>query len=238
MAQSELEQRIQSLEQEVVRLSAETGRTPTDSILFHHPGWPAVLAIIAIVSGVFGLGLPQHYYQPLFALLTLLLAYHRRFWVLPESHWRWPLVLLNFALLCLFYKLLIGGGITYPLDWIKTPVVSREQLPADSSWYQQVIPKFKLEWKAIPDVSNWSLNLAKVQALVLIATLAGALFRFQPFASYAALVLLLVSIPSMVKFHWDWVVIFLILTGATFYVQSNLRIKATAATTKSDHPEP
>ncbi|HEX19907.1 MAG TPA: hypothetical protein ENG78_03705 [Acidiferrobacteraceae bacterium] len=220
----DLEQRIQNLEQEVVRLSAHTGGFSTDNLLFRHPAWPAALALAAIVSGVFGLGLPQHYYQPLFAVLALVLAYHRRFWVLPQNHWRWPLLLLNFVLLSLCFKLLIGGGITYPLDWLKTPILTKTPLPADSSWYENVIPKFKLEWQAIPDVSNWSLNLSKVQALLLLATLGGALFRFQPFASYVALVLLIASIPSLIQFHWDWVVIFLILTGITFYIQSNLKL--------------
>lgn len=219
-----LEQRIQNLEQEVVRLSARAGDLPSDNLLFNHPGWPAGLAVAAIVSGVFGLGLPQHYYQPLFAALTLVLAYHRRFWILPQNYWRWPMLLLNFVLLCLCYKLLIGGGITYPLDWLKTPILTRTPAPTDSTWYENVIPKLTLQWQAIPDVSNWGVNLSKVQALLLLATLAGALFRFQPFASYVALVLLITSIPSLIQFHWDWVVIFLILTGITFYIQSNLKI--------------
>lgn len=241
-----LEQRIQHLEQEVVRLSAEAGRPPGDNLLFQHPAWPALLAIAAIVCGVFGLGLPQHYYQPLFAVLTLVLAYHRRFWMMPESGWRWPLVILNFFVLCLVFKLLIGGGITYPLDWLKTPVLSKVPVPDGTPWYKDLVPKFQLQWEAIPDVSNWSLNLSKVQALILLATLGGALFRFQPFASYAALVLLVASIPSLIQFHWDWVVIFLILTGITFYIQSNLKLSrlrrkpdstapASPSSTDSDH---
>ena len=67
--------------------------------------------------------------------------------------------------------MLIGGGITYPLDWLKTPILTKTPIPADSSWYENVIPKLQLEWQAIPDVSNWSLNLSKVQALLLLATL-------------------------------------------------------------------
>ena len=55
------------------------------------------------------------------------------------------------------------------------------------------------------------------------ATLIGALFRFQPFASLTALALLLVSFPSYLSFNWDFVILFLVLGGAAIYLQSTPR---------------
>ena len=55
---------------------------------------------------------------------------------------------------------------------------------------------------------------------VLIATLAGALFRFQSFASITALALLIISIPVYLSFTWDWVVLFLISGSVSLYLQS------------------
>ncbi len=223
----QLENRIGQLEQQLgAQNKTDRIQARQANLLFRHPGWPLGLGLLAIVSGFYGLGPPQHFYQPLFAFLTLLLAYHRGFWVLPADHWRWPLVILNFLLLSLLYKLLISGGVSYPLDWLKTPIITREVLPADSAWYKQLIPDFSLVWKPIPDVSNWGINLGKIQALILLATLAGALFRFQPFASYTAFALILVSIPGLIKFHWDWVMLFLILTGVVFYIQANMQSRS------------
>jgi hypothetical protein len=55
---------------------------------------------------------------------------------------------------------------------------------------------------------------------LLIATLAGALFRFQGFTSITALALLIVSIPVYLTFTWDWVVLFLICGTVSLYLQS------------------
>jgi hypothetical protein len=166
---------------------------------------PLALGVAVLALGYLGLGLPQHYYQPLFAGLVLALAYHRGLWMLPPGHWRWPQALVNFLILTLFFKLLIGGK-----------VASDQQTP----WYDQLIPDFDIEWEGIPAVTDLSLDLTMVQTFLLLATLAGAVFRFQPFASLTAVILMLVSLPTFIAFNWEWVVLFLVLGGTSLYLQS------------------
>jgi hypothetical protein len=79
------------------------------------------------------------------------------------------------------------------------------------------------QWNNIPGVSDWSIDITKVQAFLLIATLAGALFRFQGFTSITALALLIVSIPVYLAFTWDWVVLFLVCGSVSLYLQSSER---------------
>jgi hypothetical protein len=68
--------RLKSLEARMTRFeAAHTAAAPTPGeILTLHPAWPAGLGLIALAIGYLGLGLPQHYYQPLFAALFLLPA--------------------------------------------------------------------------------------------------------------------------------------------------------------------
>lgn len=187
-----------------------------------HPATPLAIGLAALALGYLGLGLPQHYYQPLFALLFLLLAYHRGVLRLYPRPWRWPLALLNLALLLLIFKLLLGGGLSYPFDWLKVPTLQSVP-PLDDSWTQKYLPHYQMTWEGIPGVSDWYVNISKIQSMLLIATLIGSLFRFQPFASLTALALLLVSFPSYLAFDWDYVVLFLVAGGAAIYLQSNPR---------------
>lgn len=185
-----------------------------------HPAWALALALVGLACAYLGLGLPQHYYQPLFAVLFLLLGYHRGWWHLATGAWRWPLVVVNFALLCLLFKLLLGGGLQYPMDWLKVPTFVPTPESGGEAWYRRMLPNYELAWRGVPGVSDWTINMTKVQSLLLLATLAGALFRFQPFASLTALALLLVSFPSYLSFNWDWVILFLVLGGTALYLQT------------------
>ena len=213
------ENRLNQLEARIARLEAAA---PPPVILSLHPAWPLALGLLALALGYLGLGLPQHYYQPLFAALFLLLAYHRgvlRFYPQP---WRWPLVVLNLLLFLLLFKLMIGGGLNYPLDWLKVPTL--QQLPpTDDSWSQKYLPHYQIIWEGVAGVSDWFINITKIQSILLIATLIGALFRFQPFASLTALALLLVSFPSYLSFNWDFVILFLVSGGTAIYLQSTPR---------------
>ena len=209
--------RLKSLE---ARLAALEAAPVPPAALTLHPAWPLALGLIAVALGYLGLGLPQHYYQPLFAVLFLLLAYHRGFFRIYAQPWRWPLVVLNFLLLLLVFKLLLGGGLSYPFDWLKVPTM--QQLPpADDSWTQRYLPHYQLVWEGVPGVSDWYVNISKFQSMLLIATLIGALFRFQPFASLTAFLLIIVSIPALVSFNWTWVVPALIVLTIAFYIQSS-----------------
>ena len=210
-----LETRIAQLES---RLAIADRSVPSQ----FHPGWPLGLGMLALGLGYLALGLPQHYYQPLFAGLFLLLAYHRGLFRLHAQPWRWPLVAPNFLILMLVFKLLLGGGLSYPFEWLKVPTL--QQLPpADDSWTQKLLPHYQLVWEGVPGVSDWYVNITKFQSILLIATLIGALFRFQPFASLTALALLVISFPSYLAFNWDYVVLFLVIGGTALYLQSAAR---------------
>jgi hypothetical protein len=215
---------LRRLEQRVARLERALAPTPRPAVtterLRLHPLVPLLLSFVVLACGYLGLGLPQHYYQPLFAGLVLALAYHRQFWTLANDHWRWPLVATNFLIVCLFFKLVIGGGTRYPLDWLRVPAVRKTPLAEGSPWYEQVFPHFDIEWQAIPAVTDLSVDITMIQTMLLIATLAGALFRFQPFASLTAVLLLVVSIPTFLGFNWDWVVLFLVFGGIALYLQT------------------
>lgn len=223
---TEPDDRMQKLEARLARLELQPPALPAGAArptsIDLHPSWPLALGLAALALGYLGLGLPQHYYQPLFAALFLLLAYHRGMLRLYPQPWRWPLVLLNLALLLLLFKLLLGGGLSYPFEWLKVPTM--QQLPpADDSWTQKYLPHYQMMWEGIPGVSDWYVNITKIQSMLLIATLIGSLFRFQPFASLTALALLVVSFPSYLVFNWDYVLLFLVLGGAAIYLQSNPR---------------
>ena len=155
-------------------------------------------------------------------MLFLLLAYHRGFFRFYPPPWRWPLVVLNLLLMLLVFKLLIGGGLNYPLDWLKVPTLQQVP-PADGSWTQKYLPHYKMIWESVPGLSDWFINITKIQSMLIIATLVGALFRFQPFASLTALLLLVVSFPSYLAFNWDFVILFLVLGGTAIYLQADIR---------------
>jgi len=183
-------------------------------------GWSVILAGFTLLFGYLGMGIPQHYYQPLFAALTLTILYRHRKIHMGDGAWKWILIVTNFLMLVLLYKLLIGGGVSHPFDWLKIPNLVSGTPPADATWHQKILPNIKLEMKPVPVVSEWSIDITKMQTLFLLATLAGAVFRFQPFASFAAMGLLLVSIPTFTAFRWDWVILFLVCCGTSFYLQS------------------
>lgn len=188
-----------------------------------HPAWPLALGCTAAVFGWLGMGVPSHPYQYLFAGLLLLLAYHRRSLRLPKGRWQWPQVAVNFLTLSLFFMIVLGGGVRHPIAWFKAPVVVKEPPPDGGSWYRALVPDYTVQWLGIPGISDWSIDITKVQVFLLIATLAGALFRFQGFASITALALLIASIPVYLSFTWDWVILFLVCCSVSLYLQSSER---------------
>jgi len=185
-----------------------------------HPAWPFVLGCIAVVFGVLGMGAPRHPYQYLFAGLLLLILYHRRALHMAAGKWRWPLAALNFANIALFFLIVLGGGVRRPFAWVRSPGLLKNQPPGGGSWYNGMLPDYSVQWRDLPGISDWTLDITKVQVFLLIATMAGALVRLQGFTSVTALALLIVSIPLYLTFSWDWVVLFLLLAGASLYLQS------------------
>jgi len=211
-------ERILRLEERLDRLEgrgAGPGALP-------HPAWPLGMGGIAVLFGCLGMGVPAHPYQYLFAGLLLLLAYHRGVLRLPKGAWQRPQIAANFLTVSLLFMIVLGGGVRHPLAWFKAPAVVKEPPPDGGSWYRVLVPDYTVQWHSIPGLSDWSVDLTKVQAFLLIATLAGALFRFQGFASITALALLIISIPVYLSFTWDWVVLFLVSGSVSFYLQSRV----------------
>jgi len=211
--------RILRLEERLDRLEGVRGKAGTAP----HPAWPLALGSAALAFGYLGMGMPRHPYQYLFAGLLVLLAYHRGFLRLPKVPWRWPQIAVNFLSLAQFFMIVLGGGVRLPFAWMRSPGVVKTPAPEEGSWYRAVIPDYSIQWNTIPGVSDWSIDVTKVQSFLLIATLAGALFRFPGFTSITALALLIVSIPVYLTFTWDWVVLFLVCGSVSIYFQSSER---------------
>ena len=212
--------RILRLEERLDRIEGVRDKVRTAP----HPAWPLALGCAALAFGYLGMGMPRHPYQYLFACLLVLLAYHRGFLRLPRAAWRWPQIAVNFLSLALFLMIVLGGGVRHPFAWMRSPGVVKTPAPEEDSWYRAVIPDYSIQWNTIPGLSDWSIDVTKVQAFLLIATLAGALFRFQGFTSVTALALLIVSIPVYLTFTWDWVVLFLLCGSVSLYLQSRANV--------------
>jgi hypothetical protein len=223
---NELEKRVRVLEER----AGLTGSEKLPGAPSLSPAWPFALGMAAIALGYLGLGYPQHYYQFLFSTLLLLLFYHRGFLVAARGRWKWPQILVNFLLLCLLFKLLIGGGISHPLDWFKLPAITKAPPAGEQSWYSGVVPDYTMQWQAIPALAQWSLDITKIQTFLLLMIFAGALFRFEPFTSITALALIVISLPTYLRFNWDWIVLFIIAGSVSLYLQAR-----TVVPTQVDH---
>ncbi|MDH4162229.1 MAG: hypothetical protein OEW15_06005 [Nitrospirota bacterium] len=211
----ELARRVRSIEERLDSLE-ERGQGG----VMAHPAWPLATGLTAVVFAYLGMAVPRHPYQYLFAALLLALSYHRGFLLLFTGKWRWTLAATNFVNLSYFFMIILGGGVRHPLFWLKAPAVIKQPAPDGTSWYGRMVPDYSLQWSDIAGLSDWSIDVTKVQAFLLIATLAGALFRFPGFTSLAATALLIVSIPAYLAFTWDWVMLFLILASIALYLQS------------------
>ncbi len=220
MQKNDLEDRLQKVEKQLARM--ESSQTAVEVPMLH-PALLFALSVISVFLGYLAVGYPQHLYQFLFSGLLLLLLYHRGFLRMARGYWRWPQVALNFLLLCLFFKFLIGGGVTFPFDWLKLPVITKSPPPADPSWYSSFIPDYTVQWQGIPKISDWSIDITKLQTIFLLATFAGMLFRFEPFTSITAMTLLVISVPAYLHYNWDWMVLFLIVGAVSLYLQSGSR---------------
>jgi len=213
--EQDLNTRLTHLEQLVIKT---LGRDAHGQVNLPHPVIPLLLCIAAIATGYLGLGLPQHYYQPVFAGLILTLVYHRQGVALFPQPWRWPLVVLNFLVLCFLMKFLIGGGVATPFSWLQVPGLGESEATREG-WRSWFTPNLELQWKDI-GLTQWQLDITRVQSLFLVFTLAAVLLRFQVFAAMTALILLVVSIPTLFYFNWQWVIWFLVATTVCFYLQS------------------
>lgn len=213
--EQDLNARLTSLERLVIKSLASEPVLHTNI----HPAMLFILGLAALLTGYLGLGLPQHYYQPVFAALIVALVYHRQTFHMTDHPWRWPFLLLNFLVLCFLMKFMIGGGVVHPFSWLQVPGLGEAEV-ANEDWRSWLIPNLEFKWKDMDGITQWQLDVTRVQSLFLVFTMAAILMRFQVFASMTTLLLLVISIPTLFYYNWQWVIWFLVTTTVYFYLQS------------------
>lgn len=163
-----------------------------------------------LACGYLGMGQPNHPYQWALGGMATALAYHRRWFRAPAKSYEWLLAPLNVLMIAMLFKLLIGSGIHQPFAWIKVPEITNTS--------SGMVPSWSLVWQP-STVGGWELDLTLIQTFLLLITLIGALFRFQPFVSLTALLLIVVSLPAFASFTWTWVFPSMAVAAVAFYVQ-------------------
>lgn len=205
---------VLTLEERVARLEGALGwsheKVPLGDSMFYAGG---ALGLFSLALCYVGLGTPNHYYQFVFAAITIALAYHQGWFALPKKTHHWALALVNVVVLAMLYKLVIGSGVVEPFFWAKVPVINS----AEGGF--SMLPKANVTWQKTA-LAAWSIDLTIVQTFLLLVTLVGALFEFQPFASLTAFFLVIVSLPALVDFNWHWVFPAIISAAISLYLQS------------------
>lgn len=174
--------------------------------------------LVGLVLLHFSLGVPNHYYQYVLAGATVLLAYHQGWLALPRRWFEWILPAINIGLLSIASKIVIGAGERFPLYWAKFPFLAWVG-KKDKGWLKNPIPTPSLTWEPT-DLAFWTVDLTVVQTFLVLLVLLGALFRFSLFASLCAFFLIIVSLPALLEFDWNWVFPAILCTGVAFYLQS------------------
>jgi len=212
-----------SLEERVARLESAlaTGRMP--GMLSHKQFLFAfLLTSLASYTAYRGLGQPNHPYQGVLAALAIGLAYHRRWFAFPTRWHQWAIAGMNVLTLAMVNKLLIGSGIRQPFQWMKYPTLQMEK--ATGKWFE-MMPQMGVLWQPVP-LAEWQIDLTLIQTFLLLVTLIGALFRFQPFVSLTAFLLIVVSLPAFASFDWQWVFPALALAAVAFYIQTTSTLES------------
>ena len=208
-----------SLEERIARIEGKLGWRPEQGVIPRRYFWSACgLLAAGIFCGFMGLGAPNHVYQVVLAGLTIALCYHRSWLVKPQLWYEWGLSALSVLALSVIYKLFIGGGLRHPFFWAMYPTLSTGKNGEQSTW-SKVVPDLSLDW--LPSAAaEWSLDLTIIQTFLLLITLIGAFFSFQPFVSLTALLLIIISLPALLGFSWSWVFPAMILISIGLYLQA------------------
>jgi hypothetical protein len=197
-----------TLEERVQRLETLLGDPRRPRSLAGRSFWIALaLSGGSIGLGIKGFGLPNHPYQVASAALAVALAYHRGWLRRAGGALTVLAALLNVAQLSLLMKLFIGSGRRFPFFWLKYPSLN------------QVIPKWSMAWEPTA-LTTWEIDFTILQTFLVIVTLVGALFRFQPFVSLTALGLMVASVPAFMDFQWSWVFPAIALCAVSLYLQT------------------
>jgi hypothetical protein len=177
-----------------------------------------LLGALALFFSWKGYGLPNHYYPLLISLLICACLYHKRIWDLPQSKLKWVFPLLNVLLLMMHLKLFLGAGTLHPFAWMKWPNVA---WVAGEKWS---IGGPQLHWEP-SQLALWEVDVTQVQTFLLVAAIVGVAVKFQPFTSWIVLLMVLLAIPTLVIYRWDFVFPSLLLTLVIFYLQADAKFK-------------
>lgn len=180
-----------------------------------------VLGVFSVLCLVPGVGLPNDFYQVLFAVLLLGVAYHRGWLRRPENSVEWGVVFFNFVMMMLLLKLVIGGGSPQPFSWLRWPNISF--VPGSEKFFE-VMPQVSVVWERA-GVADFRLPITVVQTFFFVLVLAAASLGLEIFASLLGFVLVLASIPVLLTFEWSWVLPGIVLAWAGFYVQVHTSVK-------------
>lgn len=206
------------LEQRVARLEGKLGwRNLELQIPKQFTLWSVALLGLALFFAYLGLGMPNHYYQLVLAVLTICLCYQRGWLLRAPGIGFWLTATLNSLVLATLFKLFIGSGKRFPWYWLQYPVL--RSAPRQDSSMLPSIPSFELQWEPSA-LALWSADLTIIQTFLLLITLFGALVEFQPFASFTALLLIVFSLPALASFEWQWVFPALITAAVALYAQT------------------
>lgn len=186
-----------------------------------------VVLVLAVCTAFLGVGLPNHYYQPVFAILCLGLAYHREWILFNLSIAGVLLAAANVFVISAVMKIFLGAGFVQPFVWLRLPNIKT----AEKEGLSDFVPSFSMEWQDVA-LSQLSIDFTVVQTFLLVISLIGGFFGFQPFASLTAFALVILSVPALLAFNWDWVLPTLIMAAVGLYLQSG-----TAGVRKGLEPE-
>ena len=212
-----MENQTLSLEERVARLEGALGwissPPPLEPVL---TAGALALSTGAAYCAFEGLGLPNHYYQWVLGFLTVFLMYHRGWLRKGKGPWLYVLGLVNAVQVSMIFKLFIGSGFRKPFSWFHYPALG--QRTTEGKWWE-MMPDLSMMWQPTP-LAAWEIDLTLIQTFLLIVTLVGALFRFQPFVSLTAIFLILVSIPAFSEFQWSFVFPAVVLSALSLYLQA------------------
>jgi len=207
-----------SLKERIARLEGAVGWERTPVPLRKEYAIPVVgFLVLSIVLTVWAVGFPNHHYQLVLALLVVLLCYQREAFARTTRILTWAYAVLNTAILTLVCKLLIGLGEKYPLAWMKLPSVTLRDDP--ESTLGKIVPNLNIAWGETP-LAQWAIDFTILQTFLLLLTIVAALFEFQPFASLTALLLLILSLPALMGFNWDYLFWGIICAAVGLYLQT------------------
>lgn len=215
-----------TIEERIARLEGALGIGFEQRILSRTlEGVAALFVCAGIATAYLGVGFPNHYYQPVFALLCLGLGYHREWILFSGTAFSYLLAFGNLCIATAVMKIFLGAGFVQPFAWIRVPDV---QAARDVEGVARFVPQFSLHWTEV-SLSQVSIDLTVIQTFLLIISLIGGFFGFQPFASLTAFVLVLLSIPALLAFNWTWVLPTLIIAAVGLYLQTGTLTNKTTA---------